>query len=371
MDYYKKYQKYKFKYLNLLNQSGGDRIDYFENWDEEEFEKYYKSVSSLNETEQKNILEMKLPLTNYRKTNIISDEEFTIITRYYEICFKIVENNGLLLEHLNKENVEPLFSYLTNLNAIYYCVEKQKSNYSVVKNYVFSDIEKLKYADRNIRQEYNKKLNNLQFFYLEICIKAVQQNEVAFDYVYNNQAVITRLVLKNERQPIPQIIKKYCDYIKNLKTFSNIEFIDDLKKIIEFDKPFEIDIGLNWPIIKTKEELNFTNNFRTKEELLERKKYYNICMEAVNKYPLLLEHVIVNNLDNNNNYRDYYTICFNAVQQNYLALQYVKFINFNYYTQIINEAVKQNKEVSKLVNKNFIRSYSKEYEAFRIKYDIK
>ena len=28
MDYYQKYQKYKFKYLNLLNQSGGDKFKY-------------------------------------------------------------------------------------------------------------------------------------------------------------------------------------------------------------------------------------------------------------------------------------------------------------------------------------------------------
>jgi hypothetical protein len=31
MDYYKKYQKYKFKYLNLLNQSGGNYTDALKN----------------------------------------------------------------------------------------------------------------------------------------------------------------------------------------------------------------------------------------------------------------------------------------------------------------------------------------------------
>jgi hypothetical protein len=367
MDYYQKYQKYRFKYLNLLNQSGGS----FENYNEDEFEEFYNNFLLLNEEEKKKFLMIKLPLNEFRNKNIISDSEFTAIKRYYEICLEAVKTNGLLLQFVNNDNIELLFSYATNLNAIYYCVEKQKSDYSHVKKYVFNDIANLEYKENKKREGYNKNLNYLQFKYLEICIKAVQQNEVAFDYVYNNQAVIRRLVLKNERQPIPQIIKKYCDYIKNLKTFSNKEFIDDLKKIIEFDKPFEIDIGLNWPIIRTKEELSFTNNFRTKEELLEIKKYYDICKEAVKQDPLLLEYVIINNLNNNNNNLDYYAICLDAVRKNYLALKYVKFINSKYYYRIICEAVKQNSLALEFVDKNFILSYPQLYEAVKQIQEVK
>ena len=34
MDYYQKYQKYKLKYYNLLNQSGGSNYSYIYNYDE-------------------------------------------------------------------------------------------------------------------------------------------------------------------------------------------------------------------------------------------------------------------------------------------------------------------------------------------------
>jgi len=348
MDYYQKYQKYKFKYLNLLNQSGGTntleefkeflekkteeefkiwwnwKSEDFEIWNVVDFENFYKIFSSFDEKKKIIILSTKLPLTNYRATNIISDEEFTAIIRYYEICLEAVKKNGLLLDKLNEEISNLLFRAVTVNNIPQ--LDKDHSHEEWAAN------QKMLQE----RRENNKRLNDLQFRYLQICIEAVRQNTGVLEYIKN--------MFRFYKSIIDTINNHYQFYIK-LKNFKKSEeYSVELKKNIIFNK---------------------NNNFKTKEELLEIEKYFEICTQAVNNNPLLLEDVI---RDNFKTTEDYYTICLEAVEKNGLALKHVEYLNSNYYFKISFEAIIQNVDALQFVNKSFIKSFPKKYEIIRQKH---
>jgi hypothetical protein len=345
MDYYQKYQKYRFKYLNLLNQSGGTytleefkeilekkteddfkiwwdwKSEDFEIWNVEDFENFYKIFSSFDENKKIIILSTKLPLTNYRATNIISDEEFTAIIRYYEICLEAVKKNGLLLKKLNEEISNLLFRAVTVKNIPQldevHSHEEWTANQKMLQE----------------RRENNKRLNDLQFRYLQICIEAVRQNTGVLEYIKNMFPFY---------QSIINIINYHYKFYIKLKNFKKSEeYSVELKKNIIFNKD---------------------NNFKTKEELLEIEKYFEICTQAVNNYPLLLKDVILNNFKTT---EDYYTICLEAVEKNGLALEHVKYLNSNknskYYFKISFEAIIQNVDALQFVNDMFIRSFPEEY----------
>lgn len=316
-----------------MNQSGGNYDDVdrgytrFETLNDEEFENFYKEFLLLDENNKIKILKEKLALYTYRKTNIISDSEFTAIKRYYEICLEAVKKNGLLLQYLNNNNVILLFSFDTEIYAL---KEKDMKNNEYTTEQIEEQIEE--------RQKYNQRLNNFQFKYLQICTEAVRQNEDAIHYLPRNNLVF---------QLFQKTIKDYCDFIKLLETFSN----EDLKKLLKLKLTFNNEIAVqkihNSIVYKKKKELSFTNNFRTKQELLEIEKYYEICMHAVKQYPLLLQYVIIDNL---HNYQDYYEICFEAVEKNGCALQFVRKFNVGYiYKKICDLAVQQNPDAKKYI----------------------
>ena len=73
MDYYQKYQKYKFKYYNLLNQSGGTNKSYSYNYDE--FFKLMKKES--DDLNMFNLYKMILNkiINEYNKNNKIDEFE--------------------------------------------------------------------------------------------------------------------------------------------------------------------------------------------------------------------------------------------------------------------------------------------------------
>jgi hypothetical protein len=150
MNYYQKYQKYKLKYFNLLNQSGAGtnteiNISYSSNTmlDINEIKNAVKNGKKLKEINEKYINRLTpkqyFDICVIAVTSNLSDFEDVIhmemeakqyleicnkileianyfqvpYKRYLKICIKAVENNGLALKYINKD-------YFVNNNNDYY-----------------------------------------------------------------------------------------------------------------------------------------------------------------------------------------------------------------------------------------------------------
>jgi hypothetical protein len=133
MDYYKKYQKYKFKYLNLLNQSGTGIDDYcdkevteiknsvingkkLKEINEEYMNKINKLTSeqyfdicktavTTNLSDFEDVLHMEMEAEQYLEicNKILEIAKYFEVPyeRYLKICIKAVKNNGLALKYIN------------------------------------------------------------------------------------------------------------------------------------------------------------------------------------------------------------------------------------------------------------------------------
>jgi hypothetical protein len=152
MNYYQKYQKYKFKYYNLLNQSGGgcdvstysgySVLDVNEIKDavingkklKEINEKYMNKINRLtpeqyfdicktavtsNLSDFEDVLHMEMEAEQYleicNKILEIANIFEVPYKRYLKICIKAVKNNGLALEYINKNYFENNYNDYINL----------------------------------------------------------------------------------------------------------------------------------------------------------------------------------------------------------------------------------------------------------------
>ena len=147
MDYYQKYQKYKFKYLNLLslNQSGGKLCDItkdvyqiknkklkeinfiYMNKNNKLTPKQYYDIcvtavtSNLSEFEYVLHTEMKIEqyLEICKKILEIAYYFEVPYERYLKICIKAVKNNGLAFEYIHKDYFKNNYNDYFDLYLMY------------------------------------------------------------------------------------------------------------------------------------------------------------------------------------------------------------------------------------------------------------
>jgi hypothetical protein len=272
MDYYQKYQKYKFKYLNLLNQSGG--------YTPEEFKQM------LEEKNDEDLLEDTDPIS---LENIKVKDAVLINTQVYNVnyLFKWIKTKY-------NEDESPTIP-LTN--------EKLKLEHFVdIKNKLFDEEKKniiKKIIVKNIinDQEQFDKINFLNEYYI-IWIQAIKLNWDVFKNIPVNDQEIT-----NEQYiEICEIaVKQHCNALKFVKANG-----------IKDEQYLEIC------------KLAFRHKgFNTLEYVPNLKRTFKICELAVKQYYKTLENVLVYNMTK----EQYLEICRKAVVNNGLALEYVDSAN--------------------------------------------
>ena len=144
MDYYQKYQKYKFKYLNLLNQSGGNK----------------KSIDDITKR-------------LYDPTNHEYDNTEDVINIFEEF----IKKDGLLLQHLDSNFItNKMYKLAVGQNG---CAIKYIN--SLISDYV--NICKLAVQQSGFALEFvdKDKMNDTE--YQQICDLAVKQNPNAQKYI--------------------------------------------------------------------------------------------------------------------------------------------------------------------------------------------
>jgi hypothetical protein len=182
MDYYKKYQKYKFKYLNLLNQSGGD----------------------INEGLILAVLNNPLELINIK----VPDEPSGLFNKdYNNIILEAVIRNGLALKYVDKRYIHTnlcLSAIAQNPDALEYVIEKNdiddkyidKDDYfTMCKLAVEYKGSTVRYVNEYKLLEANRDVQRGNAYKI-IWLKAVQQDWKALEYIdkfMNNYLYVTIL----------------------------------------------------------------------------------------------------------------------------------------------------------------------------------
>jgi predicted nucleotidyltransferase len=118
MDYYQKYQKYKFKYYNLLNQSGSS----------------FGSSSSFGSGSKLDINEIKNAIKNGKKLKEINEKYMNKLTpeQYFDICKIAVTSNLSDFEdvlHMEMEAKQYLDKKAKEFNANFQVTEEGAVSY--------------------------------------------------------------------------------------------------------------------------------------------------------------------------------------------------------------------------------------------------
>jgi hypothetical protein len=188
MDYYKKYQKYKFKYYNLLNQSGGGNYSY--NYDE--FFKLKKKESEDMEMFSTYKMFINKIINDYKNNNKI--DEFELIVYLALSIGKDPSKVPILLEILKIKTFD--------------------KNYQII----------LLSNDRNKRKKMLDKYSNKD---------VLTQIEKKLKHFYN-------LYKKNETYIQQRILKLESKYRKKLLKFDNPEKIKYIIKNVSDNKIKEL-----------------------------------------------------------------------------------------------------------------------------------
>jgi hypothetical protein len=303
MNYYKKYQKYKFKYLNLLNQSGGytpeefkqmleekNDEDLLEDTDPISLENIKVKDAVLINTQVYNVnylfkwIKTKynedesptIPLTNEKlklehfvdiKNKLFDEEKKNIIKKI--IISKFKKNTQNLLNQLEPEQLDKI-DFLNKFYIIW--IQAVKLNWHVLKNIPANDPE----------------ITNEQ--YIEICELAVKQHSNALEFVKAN-------AMKDEQY------LEICKLAFRHKGFNTLQYVPNLKrtfKICELavkNNPFALEYVL-------------VNNMRIEQ-------YSEICRIAIINNGIVLKYIPYN--------KKTYEICKLAVQNNGQALNSVSY----------------------------------------------
>jgi len=152
------YQKYNFKYLNLLllNHYGGNETD--------TDEKYKKLIEGVLADELKNI--------NENKT-------YTAYNKYFQICIKAIKNNSLALQYIEQDKLNK-----DNNDYGHLCYLAVKKN-GLALEYVNS-----------------KKIK--ESFYILCCKIAVEHDPTALQYVQSLESSMLK-------ETIPEKYKEICN----------------------------------------------------------------------------------------------------------------------------------------------------------------
>jgi hypothetical protein len=306
MDYYKKYQKYKFKYLNLLSltihQSGGDEIPY---------------------TEGDFLLLDKYLYSKYKKS-ILTEEELEILKKFIDLDGD--EENLLRDKSNNKLLEDPISGFIHIKNAVLINKEVYDAN-SLFNWIIYTKENNLDINIPHNRERYS--LTNL------IDIRNKLDNDEHKNIIFNeilnkfSNNIQTQLMLLDEFKPEQlkifftkyDILKsEHDDYIilELVNYLLNNNITDENNNITE---NFKENLKKNYKLL-----LFVPENKMTKEE------YFQIYEEAVTQNGLALEFVPDNNKT--------FDICEIAVTQNSLALKFVPDNNKTFY--ICEIAVTQN-----------------------------
>jgi len=289
MDYYQKYQKYKFKYLNLLSltihQSGGGS-DY---------------------TEEDFLLLDKYLYSGYNKS-ILTEEEVDILKKFIDLDG---DEENLLRDKSNYKLLEdPISGFIHIKNAV--LINKEVYDVNSLLNWINYTIKKN--LDINIphnRQSYS--LTNL------IDIRNKLDND-------EDKNIIKKLIVEefpikvrtqlNQLKPeqLEILFTKIKINILNLDLEFNHTILDLISYLLKnniTDKNNNITY-------------NFINDLKTNYKLLilvpENKMTFEICMIAVKNNSSALKYIPKNNIMK---LSDYYDICWEAVNKNGLILEYV------------------------------------------------
>jgi hypothetical protein len=145
MNYYKKYQKYRFKYLNLLNQSGTGESEYYKN-----------AIRKVR------INGLNLKEVNYEDFTLTFEHEYPVI------CKNAIDENPNALEFVDKSFIKKN-SHSYN-NICLFAIEK--------------DSDTLQFVDKSF-------INKYPNVYYNICLSAIQ------NYRVKNSGLAIQFVDKN------------------------------------------------------------------------------------------------------------------------------------------------------------------------------
>ena len=200
MDYYQKYQKYRFKYLNLLNQSGGNKKSINDitkllydptnhEYDNTKdviniFEEFIKKDGLLLQHLDSNFRTNRMYKLAVKQNGCAIKYINSLIFDYVNICKLAVQQSGFALEHVKTDTVIP-FDYF---NICKLAVEKDGCALEHVKTdkmeslYYFTVCEKAVNKNGLALEFVNKeKMNDTE--YKNICDLAVKQNPDAIKYI--------------------------------------------------------------------------------------------------------------------------------------------------------------------------------------------
>jgi hypothetical protein len=322
MDYYQKYLKYKFKYLNLLNQSGGN--------------KYY--TNALNDVRKNGLF-----LENVSIPNNESDDKL-----YFDVCKAAVKQNGTALQYLKLDKIgDAIKNYEEN---IYY-----KKYYE----------ENVKITTPKYKEIFSKYLKKHKEDISEICKLACEHNILAFEHVNNIIIIILNInnkIIIIDKQIYFDICMKAVErdgnVLKDVKDY-NLSKETIKYKPYDGDKPYEvickaavkqnglalehvpqyiIPIVLRQIMLFAVQQnglaLKFIDNERYNDAKLgDKKDVFD------DKYEIIIDQTTY-----------YVIICKEAVKQNGLALEFVKkekIVNSYEYEEICEIAIKKNPDAQK------------------------
>jgi hypothetical protein len=306
MNYYQKYQKYKFKYLNLLNQSGGDEIPY---------------------TEEDFILLNKYLYSKCNKS-ILTKEELEILINFIDLDG---DEENLLRDKSNRIILEdPISGFIHIKNAILINKEVYDANslfnwikYTIKNNLVINIPHNRKsYSLQNLVDIRNKLDNDED--------KNLIKNLILSKFTGNAQNLLNQLEPEQLKIFFTKIniiefedsstILFLINYLleNNITNITNItyKFINDLRtnyKLLILVPENKMTFKICMIAVKIN---SFALKYIPKDNIMELQDYYEICWEAVNKNGLILKYA-------SEHMKEIYGIIYQAVTNNGLALEFV------------------------------------------------
>ena len=256
MDYYQKYQKYKFKYLNLLslNQSGGYTNDEFkimlENTDVNGYFVDKLAICPISHDivhkDHAVLIEKAIYDVNYLLNFFISYQKRTEEENYI-LNPKIPHNNGRFTEEIYLKILSKVLKNNLDHKIIFKMSSVSELVYSIVTEYILDNTIIIDYDTINFLIDYSR---------IEYSIKEDKDKT----YEKNKKIMYEILQLRNFSEDIQQrILKLEYKYRTRLLSFYNPEKIiyilnnlidDDIKKLFDDNNPYDL-YPLNISDLKT------------------------------------------------------------------------------------------------------------------------
>ena len=339
MDYYKKYQKYKLKYLNLLssiqsgaggtnllNQSGGnnytekdfDLLDKYkykyeyviqQNLDTSETRALFELINEkgfLKDKDEKNELGESLLLEDNITTGNIH------ITKAVLIGNNVHDVNSILNSIKNKMDFDPFTREpfkLTNLLDVINKLNNENDKQFII-NYIISTLNsEKKIILESLNQEQIKilfsknKIDILETFGINTFRNLLNNYKHLLSYTNSDNVILTAI---NENYKafilVPESKQTYKICLEVVKINSEaLEFVPEYKKNYEI-------------CLKAVEK-----NGNALQYVPKKINIFDICETAVKQNSYALQYVLTDNMTE----EEYYTICEIAVQKKSLILKYV------------------------------------------------